>query len=283
MDEVTLDSYGKINLSLDVLYKRDDGYHEINTIMQQIDLKDTIILKDREKGIKIESNEKGVPLGPSNLVYKAWEQIRNKTGIDRGVHITIEKNIPLASGLAGGSANAATTLKGLNTLWNLNLSQEELMELGVNIGADVPFCILGGTAHAQGIGEKLKPLNSFSNKLVLLANIDVPISTAQVYENINLNSIDNRIDIDKLIQYIQEGDLSSLAKNMANVMEKVVVPKYPIIQKIKKIMIQYGALGSIMSGSGPTVFGLFDNKAKLYRCKEELEKHIEKVYICKTI
>lgn len=283
MDEVTLDSYGKINLSLDVLYKRDDGYHEINTIMQQIDLKDTIILKDREKGIKIESNEKGVPLGPSNLVYKAWEQIRNKTGIDRGVHITIEKNIPLASGLAGGSANAATTLKGLNTLWNLNLSQEELMELGANIGADVPFCILGGTAHAQGIGEKLKPLNSFSNKLVLLANIDVPISTAQVYENINPNSMDNRIDIHRLIQYIQEDDLPSLAKNMANVMEKVVIPKYPIIQKIKEIMVGYGALGSIMSGSGPTVFGLFDDEAKLYRCKEELEKHIEKVYVCKTI
>lgn len=283
MDQVTLYSYGKINLSLDVLYKRDDGYHELNTIMQQIDLKDTIILKDRKEGIIIESNEKGLPLDRSNLVYKAWEQISRKTGIDRGVHITIEKNIPLASGLAGGSANAAATLKGLNTLWDLNLSQEELMELGVNIGADVPFCILGGTAHAQGIGEKLKPLNSFSNKLVLLANIDVPISTAQVYENINPNSMDNRIDIHRLIQYIQEDDLPSLAKNMANVMEKVVIPKYPIIQKIKEIMVGYGALGSIMSGSGPTVFGLFDDEAKLYRCKEELEKHIEKVYVCKTI
>ncbi len=283
MGEIILNSYGKINLALDVLYKRDDGYHEINTIMQQINLKDTIKLKDIKEGIIIESNQKGVPLDNTNLVYKAWEEIVKKTGVNRGIHIVIDKNIPIAAGLAGGSSNAAATMKGLNTLWGLNLSQEELMEIGVNIGADVPFCILGGTAYAQGIGEKLTPLNEFSNKLVLLANIDVSIPTAYVYESLNLDAKDNKIDINKLIEYIQKDNLPLLAQNMFNVMEQVVVSKYPILEEIKRTMMIHGALGSLMSGSGPTVFGLFDNESKLYSCKKELEKYVNRIFVCKTI
>ncbi|QQY79900.1 4-diphosphocytidyl-2-C-methyl-D-erythritol kinase [Keratinibaculum paraultunense] len=283
MGEIILNSYGKINLALDVLYKRDDGYHEIKTIMQQIDLKDTIMLRDIDEGIIIESNQKGVPLDSTNLVYKAWEEMVKKTGINRGIHITIDKNIPIAAGLAGGSSNAAATIKGLNTLWELNLSQEELMEIGVTIGADVPFCIQGGTAYAQGIGEKLTPLNKFSNKLVLLANIDVSIPTAYVYESLNLDAKDNKKDINKLIEYIQKDNLPLLAQNMFNVMEKVVVSKYPILEKIKRTMMEHGALGSLMSGSGPTVFGLFDNESKLYSCKKELEKYVNKIFVCKTI
>lgn len=283
MGEIILNSYGKINLALDVLYKRDDGYHEINTIMQQINLKDTIKLKDIKEGIIIESNQKGVPLDNTNLVYKAWEEIVKKTGVNRGIHIVIDKNIPIAAGLAGGSSNAAATMKGLNTLWGLNLSQEELMEIGVNIGADVPFCILGGTAYAQGIGEKLTPLNEFSNKLVLLANIDVSIPTAYVYESLNLDAKDNKIDINKLIEYIQKDNLPLLAQNMFNVMEQVVVSKYPILEEIKRTMMVHGALGSLMSGSGPTVFGLFDNESKLYSCKKELEKYVNRIFVCKTI
>ena len=283
MGEIILNSYGKINLALDVLYKRDDGYHEINTIMQQINLKDTIKLKDIKEGIIIESNQKGVPLDNTNLVYKAWEEIVKKTGVNRGIHIVIDKNIPIAAGLAGGSSNAAATMKGLNTRWGLNLSQEELMEIGVNIGADVPFCILGGTAYAQGIGEKLTPLNEFSNKLVLLANIDVSIPTAYVYESLNLDAKDNKIDIHKLIEYIQKDNLPLLAQNMFNVMEQVVVSKYPILEEIKRTMMIHGALGSLMSGSGPTVFGLFDNESKLYSCKKELEKYVNRIFVCKTI
>lgn len=283
MGEIILNSYGKINLALDVLYKRDDGYHEINTIMQQINLKDTIKLKDIKEGIIIESNQKGVPLDNTNLVYKAWEEIVKKTGVNRGIHIVIDKNIPIAAGLAGGSSNAAATMKGLNTLWGLNLSQEELMEIGVNIGADVPFCILGGTAYAQGIGEKLTPLNEFSNKLVLLANIDVSIPTAYVYESLNLDAKDNKIDINKLIEYIQKDNLPLLAQNMFNVMEQVVVSKYPILEEIKRTMMTHGALGSLMSGSGPTVFGLFDDESKLYSCKKELEKYVNRIFVCKTI
>lgn len=283
MGEIILNSYGKINLALDVLYKRDDGYHEINTIMQQINLKDTIKLKDIKEGIIIESNQKGVPLDNTNLVYKAWEEIVKKTGVNRGIHIVIDKNIPIAAGLAGGSSNAAATMKGLNTLWGLNLSQEELMEIGVNIGADVPFCILGGTAYAQGIGEKLTPLNKFSNKLVLLANIDVSIPTAYVYESLNLDAKDNKIDINKLIEYIQKDNLPLLAQNMFNVMEQVVISKYPILEEIKRTMMTHGALGSLMSGSGPTVFGLFDDESKLYSCKRELKKYVNRIFVCKTI
>lgn len=283
MGELALESYGKINLSLDVLYKRDDGYHELNTIMQQVDLMDKIILKDRENGIKIECNKEEVPLNQSNLVYRAWEKLSEKTGMDRGIHIIIDKKIPVAGGLAGGSSNAATVLKGLNQLWNLNLSYKELKKIGVKIGADIPFCIKGGTAHAKGIGEKLIKLNGFSNKMVLLANIGVPISTASVYGNLELGNKESRIDIDKMVKYIEDDDLPNVAKNMSNIMEEVVIKKHPIIGEIKKDMVKYGALGSIMSGSGPTVFGLFDDEEKLYRCKKELEKKVEKVYIARTI
>lgn len=283
MGELALESYGKINLSLDVLYKRDDGYHELNTIMQQVDLMDKIILKDRENGIKIECNKEEVPLNQSNLVYKAWEKLSEKTGMYRGIHIIIDKKIPVAGGLAGGSSNAATVLKGLNQLWNLNLSYKELKKIGVKIGADIPFCIKGGTAHAKGIGEKLIKLNGFSNKMVLLANIGVPISTASVYGNLELGNKESRMDIDKMVKYIEDDDLPNVAKNMSNIMEEVVIKKHPIIGEIKKDMVKYGALGSIMSGSGPTVFGLFDDEEKLYRCKKKLEKKVEKVYIARTI
>ncbi|CCQ93892.1 4-diphosphocytidyl-2-C-methyl-D-erythritol kinase [[Clostridium] ultunense Esp] len=283
MDEIVLESFGKINLALDVLYKRDDGYHEINTLMQQIDLKDRIIIKNREKGIEIQCNDKDVPLDNTNLVYRAWEKIIEKTGVNKGAHIIIDKKIPVAAGLAGGSSNGAAVLKGLNLLWNLDLSEKQLMEIGLEIGADIPFCILGGTAWAKGVGEKLTKLKNFSNKMVLLANVGIPISTASVYNNLDLKGINTEIHMEKMIKYMEEDNLPKLAKNMANVMEGVVIKKYPIIGEIKKDMIRCGALGSIMSGSGPTVFGLFDDEEKLYRCKEELEGKIPKVLVAKTI
>ncbi len=283
MDEIVLESFGKINLALDVLYKRDDGYHEINTLMQQIDLKDRIIIKNREKGIEIQCNDKDVPLDNTNLVYRAWEKIIEKTGVNKGAHIIIDKKIPVAAGLAGGSSNGAAVLKGLNLLWNLNLSEKELMEIGLEIGADIPFCILGGTAWGKGVGEKLIRLKKFSNKMVLLANMGIPISTASVYSNLNLNGTNTRICIEEMIKHIEEDNLPKLAENMANIMEEVVIKEYPIVEEIKRDMIKYGALGSIMSGSGPTVFGLFDDEEKLYRCKRELERKIPKVLTAKTI
>lgn len=283
MDEIVLDSYAKINLALDILYKRDDGYHELNTIMQQIDLKDRIIIRNRNKGIHIQCDNKDVPLDENNLVYKAWEKIKEKTGINRGIQITIEKKIPVAAGLAGGSSNGGAVLKGLNLLWDLKLSDEELMAIGKEIGADVPFTIMGGTAWAKGIGERLTRLNSFSGKMVLLANMGIPVSTEWVYKNMDLKSINKRVDIESLIRYMEEDDLLSLAKNMENVMEAVVIEKYPQIERIKEDMIKFGGLGSLMSGSGPTVFGLFDDEEKLHRCKKELEKKIPYVLVAKTI
>ncbi|MBZ2175087.1 4-(cytidine 5'-diphospho)-2-C-methyl-D-erythritol kinase [Schnuerera sp. xch1] len=283
MNEIVVDSFGKVNLALDVLYKRDDGYHEINTIMQQIDLKDTVTLRDRKKGIKIECNDKDVPLDHTNLVYKAWEKIVNKTGINRGIHIIIQKRIPVSAGLAGGSSNAAAVFKGLNILWNLKLSEEELMKMGLQIGADVPFCITGGTAWAKGIGEKLTKIKSFSNNMILLTNIGVPVSTAHVYDNLDLYNKEKVADIEKIVRYIEEDNIVKVATSMTNVLEGFVIKEYPIIKEIKKDMIEYGALGSIMSGSGPTVFGIFDDEKKLYNCKEMLEKKVEKVIVTRTI
>lgn len=283
MDELVLDAFGKINLALDVLYKRDDGYHEINTIMQQIGLKDTVILKNRSEGIRIFCDDNRIPTDERNLVYKAWEKIVEKTKEKRGVEIIIKKRIPLAAGLAGGSTDAAAVLKGLNILWDLNIPQVELMELGREIGADVPFCILGGTAQAGGIGERLKSLKSFSNKLILLANIGVEVSTPYVYKNLNLKDKKAPLDIDKIVKYIEEDNLKAVAKNMANILEDVVLKKYPVIGDIKEEMLKEGALGSLMSGSGPTVFGIFDDEHKLIRCKEKLEKKVKVVIATKTI
>lgn len=283
MEELIIEAYGKVNLALDVIRKRNDGYHDINTIMQQIDLKDIVTIKDREKGIKIECNNPEVPVDSSNLVYTAWEKMKEKAKIDRGVHIIIEKNIPVASGLAGGSTDAAAVLKGLNKLWKLNFSTKELMDIGVSIGADVPYCIMGGTALAEGIGEKLKILKSFSNKLILLANPGISVSTAHVYNSLRLDKIEKSLDMDMLVQAVENDDIYTLAKNMGNVLEQVTVEEFSQIKTIKEDMIRYGALGSLMSGSGPTVFGLFDDEKKLMKCKEYLEKKVAKVIITKTI
>ncbi|MCB5560157.1 4-(cytidine 5'-diphospho)-2-C-methyl-D-erythritol kinase [Anaerosalibacter bizertensis] len=283
MEELIIEAYGKVNLALDVIRKRNDGYHDINTIMQQIDLKDIVTIKDREKGIKIECNNPEVPVDSSNLVYTAWEKMKEKAKIDRGVHIIIEKNIPVASGLAGGSTDAAAVLKGLNKLWKLNFSKKELMDIGVSIGADVPYCIMGGTALAEGIGEKLKILKSFSNKLILLANPGISVSTAHVYNSLRLDKIEKSPDMDMLVQAVENDDIYTLAKNMGNILEQVTVEEFSQIKTIKEDMIRYGALGSLMSGSGPTVFGLFDDEKKLVKCKEYLEKKVAKVIITKTI
>ncbi|EOD01691.1 4-(cytidine 5'-diphospho)-2-C-methyl-D-erythritol kinase [Caldisalinibacter kiritimatiensis] len=283
MAEIKIESFAKINLCLDVLKRREDGYHEIKTVMQQIDLKDIITLKDNEDKVIIETNHPQVPTDSTNLVYKAWKLLSNRYNIDKGVYIKIDKNIPVAAGLAGGSSNAAAVLKGLNELWSLNISQKELMELAAQIGADVPFCIMGGTALAEGIGEKLTKLSSFSDKLILLAKPSISVSTAYVYKNLELNKIDFRPNTNDIIRYIEENNLESLATNMGNVLETVTIKEYPIIKEIKDKMIQYGALGSLMSGSGPTVFGIFKNEDDAIKCKAELSKHIDTVHVVKTL
>lgn len=281
MKELILESYGKINLALDVLYKRNDGYHEINSVMQQIDLKDTLIFSEHKSGIIIESNNNEMPLDSNNLIYKVWEKLRDITGVDKGIRVRVDKQIPIAAGLAGGSSNGAVALKALNTLWDLNLSLEELIDIGKSLGADIPFCIMGGTAKAQGIGEKLSKLKPFKEKYILLGNPGIEISAAYAYSRLDLNN--ERLDVDGLIANMEKDDLEAVAKKMKNVMEKPIIEDFPIIQEIKDIMSKHGALGALMSGSGSTVFGLFDDKEKLLFAEKKLKEKEFKVYSCVTI
>lgn len=281
MKEIIIESYGKINLGLDVLYKRQDGYHEIRTIMQQISLSDTLALEEIKEGIILSSNSKSIPLDSSNLAYKAWEKIKEKTGINKGINIKIGKNIPVSAGLAGGSSNAAAVLKGLNELWELDLNDEELKDIGVEIGADVPFCIVGGTALAEGIGEKLTKLKPFTGKNLLLVNPGICISTAETYKKLKLQN-KAKIDIEEIISYIENDNLKALSESMINVMEDVVIGDYPIVAEIKDDLMKYGALSSLMSGSGSTVFGLFDHIDKLNYCKSILTKKYTKGTVVKA-
>lgn len=282
MDELIIESYAKINLALDVLYKRQDGYHDLNTIMQQISLKDKLIFRQIDKGIKIESNHLGVPLDTTNLVYKVWDRLKSITGIDRGIHVIIEKNIPIAAGLAGGSGNGAATLEALNKLWALNLSREELMDIGKELGADIPFCLMGGTALAQGIGDKLTRLKSFAGKHILLGNPGIEVSTAYAYSKLNLKGKKN-IDISNVISCMENEDLECIGNTLENFMEGPIIQRHPIIAEIKENMIENGALGALMSGSGPTVFGVFEDEEKILFAKEKLLEKIDNVYICKSI
>ena len=283
MDEVVLEAFGKINLYLDVLWKREDGYHEIRSIMQSIDLKDTIKIRETNSNMKIDCTHPQVPLDSSNLVYKAWEKMKEISGIDKEVNITIHKRIPVAAGLAGGSADAAAVIKGLNILWDLNLKEEDLMKIGIKIGADVPFCIKGGTCLAEGIGEKLTSIEPFKGKLLLIATPNIPISTEKAYKNLPLDKIHVHPDIDRFIKGIKDKDFKFVAKNMINVMEYSELDELKIIPSIKEEMIRFGALGSIMSGSGPTVFGLFEDEKLMMKCKKSLERKIENVFFSRTI
>lgn len=275
-------AYAKINLSLDVLKKRDDGYHEVEMIMQQVDLHDILTFEEIESGIEIICNDKRVPTDKSNLIYKAYEVIKQKYSINKGVRIYLEKNIPIAAGLAGGSSDAAQTLIGISKLWNLQINDIELMEMGVSIGADIPFCIFGGTGFARGIGEDISEITSFKNNIILLAKPDIDVSTKEVYESLNFKNIDHP-DTDNLLKAIERKDMKFIANNMKNVLETVTIKKHPIIDNIKKQMIDCGAMGSMMSGSGPTVFGIFKTKEQAEKCKGILKENIDEVYVTKTI
>lgn len=282
MKKITIDAHAKINLSLDVLSKREDGYHELEMIMQQLELKDIVTIEEIDSGFNLTSNSQEIPLDETNLVYKAYKLMADTFNINKGISIHIEKNIPVAGGLAGGSADAAAVLKGLNTLWELSLNEKELMEIGLKIGADVPFCIMGGTAFAEGIGEKLTRLNRFSDRLVLIANPGLNISTAYVYQNLKLDKIVDRPKTEDLLKYIEKGDTKNVAVNMKNVLETVTIEKHPILDDIKEQIISYGALGSLMSGSGPTIFGIFNDLEDMERCAENLREKIKTVIKTKT-
>jgi 4-diphosphocytidyl-2-C-methyl-D-erythritol kinase len=274
-------AYGKINLALDVLYKRDDGYHEINSIMQQISLHDTVIIEESGYGVKIECDNNLVPLDHTNLVHKAWEELARLTGTKTGIKVKIHKNIPVAAGLAGGSSNGAAVLRGLNRMWGLGMTGRELMDIGAGIGADIPFCVLGGTALAGGIGEKLTSLKSFRDKHVLLANPGIGISSAYAYSRLIIQK--NHRPMEPMLQCIENDDLDCLAEEMFNVFEAAIIPENPIIGEIKRTMEKNGALGALMSGSGASVFGLYDDFEKLEFAKKKLQDSIPYLFHVTTI
>lgn len=258
-------AYAKINLGLDVLRRREDGYHEVKMVMQTISLHDVLTFEETEQaGIVLATNDR--PELPEdaqdNLVYKAANLVRETLGIDRGVRITLEKNIPIAAGMAGGSTDAAAVFHGLNELWGLSMSTERMQELAVRLGADIPYCIMGGTALSEGIGEKLTPLPSPPDAVVLIAKPQISVSTKYVYENLHADRLQQHPDIDGMVAAIREGSLWGITERMENVLETVTQTAYPVIGQIKELMRKEGAMNSLMSGSGPTVFGIFDNKEK---------------------
>lgn len=260
MDNISLKALAKINLGLDVVRRRDDGYHEVRMIMQTINLFDRLeIKKIKESAIKIHTNLFFLPVNENNLVYKAAKLLIDEFGIQEGVSVELTKKIPVAAGMAGGSTDAAAMLFGMNRLFGLGLSKKQLMERGVKIGADVPYCIMRGTALAEGIGDKLSPLPEMVKCPVLIAKPQISVSTKFVYQNLKLDDKTVHPDIDRLIEDIRNKDLKAVSDHMGNVLESVTIPNYPVISQIKEQMMDSGAVGSMMSGSGPTVFGLFDD------------------------
>lgn len=257
-----LKAYGKINLGLDVLRKREDGYHEVRMVMQTVGLYDRLDLIYRnEPGIKVETNLYYLPNNENNLVYQAASLLMKEFGVNQGIHIKLRKFIPVAAGMAGGSSDAAAVLFGVNKMFGLGLSQRQLMERGVKIGADVPYCVMRGTALSEGIGEVLTPLPPMPQCQVLIAKPGISVSTRMVYENLRLGRLsqDQHPDIDAMTEAIGRGDICRVAALLGNVLETVTIPAYPVIGQIKDLMMGYGAAGALMSGSGPTVFGLFTN------------------------
>ena len=281
MNSITLKSRAKINLSIDVLGKRQDGYHLVEMIMQTIDLYDLIEINEKDNDqIKIKSTSDEIPLDCNNLVYKAANLIKKTFNINKGVEIHIKKNIPVAAGMAGGSSNAAAVLVGLNKLWNLNLSNQQLEKIGLKLGADVPFCINGGAVLASGIGEELTPIKGLTKDVcILVCKPDLFVSTKEVYECIDSKDIDKRPNNKFLIECLKNEETRQLAENMFNVLEGVTMDKHPVIQQIKDIMTNNRALGAMMSGSGPTVFGLYENREDAVKCKAILEKQFKQTFV----
>lgn len=260
-NDISLKALAKINLGLDVVRRREDGYHEVRMIMQTIQLYDRLDIKrTQEPGIQIQTNLSFLPVNENNLIYKAAKLLMDEFSITDGVSVKLDKRIPVAAGMAGGSTDAAAMLIGVNRLFSLGLTKKQLMERGVQIGADVPYCIMRGTALAEGIGEALSPLPPMVKCPVLIAKPSISVSTKFVYQNLKLDGTTIHPDIDRLIDDIKAKNLHDIAAHMGNVLETVTIPNYPVIDEIKKHMLSNGAVGAMMSGSGPTVFGLFDDE-----------------------
>lgn len=284
LDMLTVKAFAKINLALDVLYKRPDGYHEVAMVMQAVSLADTITLTSHPGDIVLNVNIPGLPGDASNLAYRAAALIKEYAGIQQGVLITLDKRIPLAAGLAGGSADAAAVLKGLNNLWELNLSLDKLSKLAAKLGSDVPFCLYNGTMLATGRGELLSLLPPLPKCYVILAKPAVEVPTAWVYQEFKADRVQVRPDIAAMSKFLEQGSIDGVAGNLANVLESVTIPAHPEIAKIKESMLKYGAMAALMSGSGPTVFGLAGCQKQAEVIASQLKTEgIPEVFVAETV
>lgn len=261
MQQIQERAYAKINIGLDVLRRRPDGYHEVKMIMQTVGIYDDLFLeRTSEPGIYLQTDHEKLPTNQDNLICRAAALVMKEKGITQGVKMTLTKRIPIAAGMAGGSSDAAAALRGLNLLFDLGCSVEELQRLGVQLGADIPYCIVGGTMLSEGIGEILTPLPAPPDAHLVVAKPDIDVSTAFVYGNLHVERLQDHPDIDGMAGALSEGSLRGICDRMANVLETVTVPAYPVIEKIKDLMREMGALNALMSGSGPTVFGIFTDQ-----------------------
>lgn len=268
---VELKALAKINLGLDVLGRRENGYHDVRMVMQTIFLYDNVTIEKKEEpGVCVETNLYYLPVDENNIAYKAANMLIEEFDIKEGVYIKLEKHIPVAAGLAGGSANAAAVLVGMNRLFGLKLTMEELMERGVKLGADVPYCVMRGTVLAEGIGEILSPLPPLPRCYVLIAKPNINVSTKTVYEKLDSKEITEHPDVDGLLEGLKNQDLKKVASCMGNVLERVTIEDYPVIEEIKNAMKAAGALNAMMSGSGPTVFGIFENRQTAKAARQKL-------------
>lgn len=263
MDSLNYKARAKINLSLDVLRRLENGYHEVKMVMQTIDLYDELILKKRQDPDIILRINSADNLGKleDNLIYKAAKRMQERYHIEQGIEVSLKKNIPVAAGMAGGSTDAAAVMLAMNEMFALGRSREELMELALPLGADIPFCIMGGTALAEGIGEKLTPLPQPPHAEIVVVKPPIMVSTQKVYQSLDFNEMEKHPDIDGMVKALEEGDLSGITQRLENMMETVTETEFPIITDIKKMLTDNGAWGAVMSGSGPSIFGVFPDAA----------------------
>ena len=273
MNSIWINAPAKINIGLDVLRRREDGYHEVKMIMQSIRLFDRLTLTKSDKpGIRLTTNLRFLPVNEDNLVYRSAKLLMDEYKLEGGLDIQLDKRIPVAAGMAGGSTDAASCMLALNDLYELGLSKRQLMKRGVRLGADIPYCILKGTALSEGIGEKISTIPKMPDCYVLICKPGIHVSTGFVYTNLVLDENTPHPDIDYMITCMKKKDLKTLCQNLGNVLETVTIPAYPVIGKIKAAMLECGALNAMMSGSGPTVFGIFDEEEKAKTAAEKLRR-----------
>lgn len=281
MNEYRIKAYAKVNLGLDVIRRLPNGYHEVKMVMQSIGLCDELTLEKASEGITLTTDHPELSCGEDNLICKAAKLMFDTYHIPGGIKIHLQKNIPIAAGMAGGSTDAAAVMKGISRLFDLEIPLERLMELGLSIGADVPYCILGGTALAEGVGEKLTPLTPAPDFYILIAKPEISVSTKYVYENLDLAGVARHPDIDGMVLSIESGSLQGILDRMGNVLESVTVSAYPVIDTLKRRIRELGAVNSLMSGSGPTVFGIFlSERAAEFACEQlKSEKLAKQVFL----